>query len=108
MRMRKSNGDLIGDILLTMGVLTREQLMEAVSKQMAGDHRSLGVILMELRYATAREIEHALMRQRARRGDLEHSESIQLLQSAEQSTRRAASCMDELALAASELLDKAR
>ena len=108
--MKKNNheADRIGDLLLALGVVTQEQLGDAVARQRAGDARPLGEILVVLGHATAEAIELALLRQRARRGELEPAEGLRMLERAGACTRRAASCLDELAIAATELGSKAR
>jgi len=108
--MKKNNheADRIGDLLLAADVVTREQLGDAVAKQRAGDARPLGEILVVLGHATAEAIESALLRQRARRGELEPAEGLRLLDRAGVCTRRAADCIDELTTAATELGSKAR
>ena len=108
MRPRKVNGSRIGDVLLDAGVITREQLQEALLAQAGGDHRPLGVILMALGYASAADVDFALMRKRAREGVLDHEEGLRLLDQAAEHTQQAMSCMEELTLAAHELAVKAK
>jgi hypothetical protein len=97
--------DKLGDFL---SQVTPAQVADALAKQRAGDSRPLGMLLVELGYATPSEVELALMRQRARRGHLGHVDGVRLLDEAEQSARRTATCMDELTLAAEELVGKAK
>ena len=103
--MSKASTDKLGDFL---SQVTPEQIANALAKQREGDPRPLGALLVELGYATPSEIEFALMRQKARRGRLDHADGVRLLDEAEQSTKRAASCMDELTQAAEELLGRAK
>lgn len=95
--------DRVGDLLEVMGAITREQLADAVGKQKAGDARPLGVLLIELGYATSHDVELALMRQQARRGHFKHDDGMRVLDEAHESTQRAGNCFDELASAANEL-----
>jgi hypothetical protein len=95
--------DRVGDLLEGTGAVTREQLADAAAKQRAGDARPLGVLLVELGYATSHDVELALMRQQARRGRLKHDEGMRMLDEAHESTQRAGNCFDELACAAAEL-----
>jgi hypothetical protein len=108
MKNGKADADRIGDVLLAMGAITPEHLAEAAAKQRGGDSRPLGVLLVELGHATANDVEIAVMRQSARRGQLTHVEGLRLLDEAQQSTRRAAGCLDELTRAAEELSSKER
>lgn len=98
----------IGELLLAARAITDEQLAEAVARQHAGDARPLGEILMALGHVRADEVEHVLLRQRARRGEMDRAEGLRLLERAGESARRAAGCIDELAAAAAELGEKAR
>lgn len=95
--------DRVGDLLEGMGAVTREPLADAVAKQKASDARPLGVLLVELGYATPHDIELALMRQQARRGRLKHDDGMRVLDEAHESTQRAGSCLGELASAVNEL-----
>jgi hypothetical protein len=95
--------DRVGDLLEVMGTVTREQLADAVAKQKAGDSRQLGVLLVELGYATPHDVELALMRQQARRGRFNHDEGMRVLDEAHECTQRAGNSFDELASAANEL-----
>lgn len=108
--MNAKNGepDRIGELLLAAGVITGEQLGEAVSGQRAGDARPLGEILVALGYARVEDVEHVLLRQRARRGEIEPAEGLRLFDRAGESTRRVAGCLDELAAAAADLGEKVR
>lgn len=100
--------DRVGDVLLVMGAITQEQLADAVGKQAGGDNRPLGVLLIELGYVCSKDVELALLRQQALRGQLKHADGLRLLDEAHESTRRAASCLAELTVAAEELGAKAK
>ena len=100
---QKRFDDRVGDLLEVMGVVTCDQLADAVGKQQAGDPRPLGVLLVELGYATPRDVELALMRQQARRGHFKHDDGMRMLDEAHESTQRAGSCFDDLASAAADL-----
>lgn len=102
MRTQSSDDARLGDVLLRMGTLTQEQLSAAVQMQKAGDPRPLGVLLTELGYAESRDIELALLRQRALRGTLSHHDGLRLLEEAREETERAGSSLSELAQAAEE------
>ncbi len=104
----KAAEDRVGDVLLVMGAITPEQLAEAVQRQTAGDPRPLGVLLIELGHACSKDVELALLRQQALRGQLKHADGLRLLEEAHESTRRAASCLAELTVAAEELGAKAK
>jgi hypothetical protein len=108
MKKNHHEADRIGDLLLAAGVVTQEQLGDALVKQRAGDGRPLGELLVVLGHATTEAIELALLRQRARRGELDPAEGLRLLDRAGACTRRTADCIDELTTAANELGSKAR
>jgi len=106
--MQNGPPDRVGELLIGAGVITVEQLEDAVARQRAGDGRPLGEILVALGHVSAEAAETALLRQRARRGDLTRAEALGLVERAGESARRAASCIDELTSAATELGGKAR
>jgi hypothetical protein len=95
--------DRVGDLLENIGAVTSQQLAIAVERQRSGDPRPLGLLLVELGFATANDVELALMRQQARRGRLSHDQGMRVLDEAHESTRRAGSSFDELASAAAAL-----
>lgn len=103
MRTQRTDEARLGDVLLRMGTITRTQLSDAVEKQRAGDPRPLGALLMELGYAEARDIQLALLRQQALRGQLSHDDGLRLLDEAQEETKKASSSLSELAQAAEEL-----
>jgi len=93
----------IGDLLIEMGVVTTAQVANAAERQRAGDSRPLGELLIALGYAERERVELALLRQRARRGELSHIDGLRMLDEAGQTARRASSSIDELAAAAADL-----
>ena len=105
---RTGQNHILGDVLLELAMVTREQLDEALRLQMEGDTRPLGVILVALGHLTAREADRALMVQKARRGRFKHSDGIRLLEQAVHRTKQAASSIEELTVAAEELALKAK
>lgn len=105
---RTKQNHVLGGLLVELGLVTGEQLDEALGRQAAGDERPLGVILMALGHLTGPEVEHALMVQKARRGNIEPGEGLGLIDRAVECTRKATSCIDDLTLAAQELATKAR
>lgn len=108
--MSTKNGepDRVGEILFAAGLVTALQLEAAVARQRAGDARPLGELLVALGYVPADAVQGALLRQRARRGQISRTEGLGLLDRAGDSARRAASCIDELTAAATELGGKTR
>jgi len=108
MSTKNGEADRVGEMLLAAGLVTAEQLEEAVARQRAGDTRPLGEILVALGHVPAEAVDGALLRQRARRGELSRTEGLGLLERAGDSARRAASCIDELTAAATELGGKTR
>lgn len=103
MRTQRPDEARLGDVLLRMGTITQTQLTDAVEKQRSGDPRPLGVLLMELGYADARDVQLALLRQQALRGQLSHDDGMRLLEEAQEETKKASTSLSELALAAEEL-----
>ena len=93
----------LGDVLLRMGTINNEQLADAVARQGAGDARTLGVLLLELGYAEARDIDLALLRQQALRGHLTCADGLRLLEEAREGTQRVGTSLSELASAAEEM-----
>lgn len=99
----RSDEARLGDVLLRMGAVTERKLADAVEKQRSGDPRPLGVLLVELGYADACDVQLALLRQQALRGQLSHDDGLRLLEEAREETRKASSSLSELARAAEEL-----
>ena len=58
-----TNGKRLGDLLLSAGVITKRQLAKACQKQVAGDTRKLGEILIDLNYITVEDITEIMMDQ---------------------------------------------
>jgi len=108
MRWRTKQNHVLGHVLTDLGLVTREQIDEAMTLQAKGDRRALGIILVQLGHVTTQQVEHALMVQRARRGDLEQADSLRLLDQAVQCTKQAAACIEDLTCAAQELTVKAK
>ena len=102
--MKQDDGESrLGDVLLRMGTINEAQLADAVRRQEAGDPRPLGVLLLELGYAEARDVQLALLRQQALRGHLTCEDGLRLLDAAREGTQRMAISLSELASAAEEL-----
>lgn len=60
---KRSPGDdptSIGNVLITLGALTRDQLAEALSKQETGEAVKLGGVVCELGFCTIAEVEKAV------------------------------------------------
>lgn len=103
MRTQRPDEARLGDVLLRMGTITQAQLTTAVDKQRSGDPRPLGVLLLELGYVEPRDVQLALLRQQALRGQLSHDDGMRLLDEAQEETKRAANSLSELTTAAEEL-----
>jgi len=102
--MKQDDGESrLGDVLLRMGTINEAQLADAVRRQEAGDARPLGVLLLELGYAEERDIDLALLRQQARRGQLTCEDGLRLLEEAREGTERVANSLSDLVSAAEEL-----
>jgi hypothetical protein len=62
----------IGAILLTLGFITRQQLLDAITKKLASDREALiGEILIAQGAVTRQQLDRALLLQRERRGEIE-------------------------------------
>jgi hypothetical protein len=101
--MKTSDESRIGDVLLKMGTINEAQLADAMNRQRAGDARPLGVLILELGYAEARDVQLALLRQQALRGRITCEEGLRLLDEAREGTERMGSSLSELMAAAEEL-----
>jgi hypothetical protein len=101
--MKTSDESRIGDVLLKMGTISEAQLADAMNRQRAGDARPLGMLLLELGYAEARDVQLALLRQQALRGRITCEEGLRLLEEAREGTERMGSSLSELTTAAEEL-----
>ena len=55
------NGQKLGQILLDTDIITKRQLAKAVQKQVQGDKRRLGKILIELGYVTIEDLTDAML-----------------------------------------------
>jgi hypothetical protein len=106
MRTQRPDEARLGDVLMRMGTITQAQLTEAVDRQSTGDPRPLGVLLIELGYADARDVQLALLRQQALRGRLPHEDGMRLLDEACEQTQRTGDSIAELTAAAEELRSK--
>jgi CheY-like chemotaxis protein len=63
---------LLGQLLLASGVITQQQLDEALSRQ-RDHHQALGQILLDMGAVTPRQLEETLRRQARLRGKPDHS-----------------------------------
>jgi hypothetical protein len=57
------NGDRLGKLLMEADIVTKRQLAQAVQKQMKGDSRKLGEILVEMGYVTVEDLTEVMMEQ---------------------------------------------
>ena len=55
------NGQRLGELLLEADVITRRQLAKAIQKQIKGDKRKLGDILIGLNYITVEDLTDAIL-----------------------------------------------
>ena len=55
------NGQRLGELLMGADVITRKQLAKAIQKQIKGDKRKLGDILIELNYITVEDLTDAIL-----------------------------------------------
>ena len=62
--MMAKNGQRLGELLLEADVITRRQLAKACQKQVQGDKRKLGDILIELGYITIADLTDAMLNTR--------------------------------------------
>ena len=56
-----NNGQRLGELLMGADVITRRQLAKAIQKQIKGDKRKLGDILIELGYITVEDLTDAIL-----------------------------------------------
>jgi len=56
-----NNGQRLGELLMGADVITRRQLAKAIQKQIKGDKRKLGDILIELGYITVADLTDAIL-----------------------------------------------
>ena len=57
------NGTKLGELLMHADIITKRQLAKACQKQVAGDKRKLGEILVELNYVTIEDLTEVVMEQ---------------------------------------------
>ena len=57
------NGQKLGELLMDADIITKRQLAKACQKQVAGDKRKLGEILVELGYFTVGDLTEVVMEQ---------------------------------------------
>ena len=62
--MMAKNGQRLGELLLEADVITRRQLAKACQKQVQGDKRKLGDILIEMGYITVADLTDAMLNTR--------------------------------------------
>ena len=55
------NGDRLGQLLCDADVITKRQLAKAIQRQVAGDKRKLGEILIELSYVTIEDLTEVML-----------------------------------------------
>ncbi|SVD47548.1 uncharacterized protein METZ01_LOCUS400402, partial [marine metagenome] len=57
------NGQKLGELLMDADIITKRQLAKACQKQVAGDKRKIGEILVELNYVTIEDLTEVVMEQ---------------------------------------------
>ena len=57
------NGQKLGELLMDADIITKRQLAKACQKQVAGDKRKIGEILVELNYVTVGDLTEVVMEQ---------------------------------------------
>ena len=57
------NGEKLGELLMDADIITKRQLAKACQKQVAGDKRKIGEILVELGYVTVGDLTEVVMEQ---------------------------------------------
>ena len=62
--MMAKNGQRLGELLLEADVITRRQLAKACQKQVQGDKKKLGDILIEMGYITVEDLTDAMLNTR--------------------------------------------
>ena len=62
--MMAKNGQRLGELLLEADVITKRQLAKACQKQVQGDKRKLGDILVEMGYVTIADLTDAMLNTR--------------------------------------------
>ena len=68
------NGQKLGELLMDADIITKRQLAKACQKQVAGDKRKIGEILVELGYVTVGDLTEVVMEQAKKaKSDVEKS-----------------------------------
>ena len=68
------NGQKLGELLMDADIITKRQLAKACQKQVAGDKRKIGEILVELNYVTVGDLTEVVMEQAKKaKADVEKS-----------------------------------
>jgi len=68
------NGQKLGELLMDADIITKRQLAKACQKQVAGDKRKIGEILVELNYVTIEDLTGVVMEQAKKaKADVEKS-----------------------------------
>ena len=57
------NGERLGNLLMDADIITKRQLAQACQKQVNGDKRKLGEILVEMGYVTVEDLTEVVMEQ---------------------------------------------
>ena len=57
------NGKRLGNLLMDADIITKRQLAKAVQKQVNGDKRKIGEILVEMNYVTVEDLTEVMMEQ---------------------------------------------
>jgi hypothetical protein len=71
--MMAKNGQRLGELLLEADVITKRQLAKACQKQVQGDKRKLGEILIELSYITIEDLTNVML-------DTHHAEQEEVVE----------------------------
>ena len=75
------NGDKLGKLLMDADIITKRQLAKAVQKQVNGDKRKLGEILVEMGYVNVADLTEVMMEQANRaKSESEKGKRDRLLQ----------------------------
>ena len=68
-----TNGDRLGQLLCDADLITKRQLAKAIQKQVQGDKRKLGEILIELSYITIEDLTNVML-------DTHHAEQEEVVE----------------------------
>jgi len=63
------NGQKLGELLMDADIITKRQLAQAVQKQVKGDSRKLGEILVEMGYVSVADLTEVMMEQASKATD---------------------------------------